>query len=72
MNKEQLLDDAMTKVDAERDLAIAIATEAQAATGTSVCIDCGDPIPDRRRIAAPWARRCVDCQEFYERERLAK
>lgn len=72
MNKDQMLDDAMTKMDAERDLAIAVATEAQAATGTSVCIDCGDVIPERRRTAAPWARRCVDCQEFYERERLAK
>lgn len=72
MNKEQLLDDAMTKMDAERDLAIAIATEAQAATGTSVCIDCGDPIPVGRRIAAPWARRCVDCQGWYEAERMAR
>jgi len=31
------------------------------------CIDCGEPIPQARRQAAPWAKRCVYCQELTER-----
>lgn len=27
-----------------------------------VCPDCGDPIPEARRLAQPGARYCVDCQ----------
>lgn len=32
--------------------------------GTEECIECGDPIPPRRREAMPWVTRCVPCQEF--------
>lgn len=30
------------------------------------CVDCGEPIPEGRREAAPWATRCVDCQQRHE------
>jgi phage/conjugal plasmid C-4 type zinc finger TraR family protein len=30
--------------------------------GLSDCEECGEPIPDARRIALPGARTCVDCQ----------
>ncbi len=33
-----------------------------------VCEDCGDDIAPRRLEAAPWARRCVACEEERERE----
>lgn len=33
----------------------------------TLCQDCGDPIPDARRKAAPGCRRCVSCQEAFER-----
>ena len=33
------------------------------------CIDCGEPIPKERLIAVPSARRCVECQQKYERQR---
>ena len=33
---------------------------------TTECIDCGDPIPERRRQAVPGCKRCVDCQELLE------
>jgi DnaK suppressor protein len=32
-----------------------------------VCTDCGEAIPERRLQAAPWALRCIACEE--ERER---
>ncbi len=28
-----------------------------------LCIDCDDPIPERRLAALPWASRCMHCQE---------
>ena len=28
------------------------------------CEDCGEPIPQARRLALPGVRRCVQCQEF--------
>jgi len=31
------------------------------------CEECGQEIPTARRKAVPWARRCVDCQQRYER-----
>jgi phage/conjugal plasmid C-4 type zinc finger TraR family protein len=30
------------------------------------CIDCGDEIPEKRRIAQPGCRRCIDCQNDFE------
>ena len=31
------------------------------------CIDCGDPIPEKRRLAIEGCLRCYDCQvEFYK------
>ena len=33
------------------------------AGGYGTCLGCGDPIPDKRLRAVPWARYCVPCQE---------
>lgn len=35
-------------------------------TGADHCIDCGHPIPAKRRRAAPFSERCVDCQHLFE------
>lgn len=34
--------------------------------GAEFCIDCDEPIEEKRRKVAPFARRCVDCQEMKE------
>lgn len=44
------------------------ALEALEAGEYGICEDCGDDIPARRLEAAPWARRCVACEEERERE----
>ena len=31
------------------------------------CDDCGDEIPEARRIAIPGVQRCIHCQELVER-----
>lgn len=30
------------------------------------CEDCGEPIPEARRLAVPGCTRCRDCQEEFE------
>jgi len=31
------------------------------------CINCGQPMNEKRLTAVPWARLCVDCQELSEK-----
>jgi DnaK suppressor protein len=31
------------------------------------CINCGEPVPEKRLDAVPWARYCVKCQDLQER-----
>lgn len=33
------------------------------------CDDCGEPIPERRRVAAPGCVTCIDCQSLRELRR---
>jgi len=41
----------------------------QLPTGESLthCAECEEPIPEARRKAVPGVRRCVDCQEEWDR-----
>lgn len=32
----------------------------------SHCKDCGEPIPEARRLAVSGCLRCIDCQELHE------
>lgn len=31
-----------------------------------ICIDCGEPISEKRLVAYPYASRCIQCQELHE------
>lgn len=33
-----------------------------------ICVDCGDRINKKRLKALPWATRCIDCKNKYEKE----
>ncbi len=33
----------------------------------AVCIDCGEPIPEARRLAAVGCERCIECQELADK-----
>ena len=33
---------------------------------SKVCLDCGDPIPENRRLASPGCRFCITCQPFHD------
>lgn len=32
------------------------------------CVDCGEPIGEMRKAVAPYAVRCISCQDFFERK----
>ncbi|PZR89654.1 MAG: molecular chaperone DnaK [Stutzerimonas stutzeri] len=66
------LDLAALREQQERDALIAEATEAVRAHGTGTCVECQSMIPEARRIAAPFAVRCVDCQRLLEAEKYHK
>ncbi len=36
------------------------------------CVNCGQPIQEKRLEAVPWARHCIRCQDLIERGELAQ
>ena len=58
-----LADVANDSADLFLELSLA-ARKTQAAVRDSLteCLDCGDPIPEARRLAAKGCERCIDCQ----------
>ena len=63
---------AAARTDQERDAGVADAGIALKQTGSTICIECGAPISDKRRLAAPFARRCIDCQTLHEAEKNSR
>lgn len=55
-------------VEAERVASIARSTALMTRPGTTHCEDCGEETDAERRKAAPFARRCLDCQTIFERK----
>jgi DnaK suppressor protein len=41
-------------------------------SGYGKCVRCGQPLPEKRLEAVPWARHCVRCQELQERGLLVE
>src|SRR5882762_9094297 len=41
-------------------------------SGYGKCVRCGQPLPEKRLQAVPWARHCVRCQELHERGLLVE
>jgi phage/conjugal plasmid C-4 type zinc finger TraR family protein len=62
-----VLDEASAKEQRERETAIARVRGALAGEGSGTCADCGGEIAAERRQALPQARRCLACQQSFER-----
>jgi phage/conjugal plasmid C-4 type zinc finger TraR family protein len=45
-----------------KDAVLGAPARMPAGEGTDYCDDCGERIPERRRLALPGARTCVACQ----------
>lgn len=48
------------------DMAVAAHRINHNAVSATHCVDCGDPIPARRRAAVAGCQRCAECQEVAE------
>lgn len=59
---------AEQRIEEEREAAIAKSCAALRASGTEDCVDCGCTISIARRRVYPSATRCLECQEFAEKE----
>ncbi|MFZ1680746.1 MAG: TraR/DksA C4-type zinc finger protein, partial [Rhizobiaceae bacterium] len=62
-----MIEQAEAAVEAEAANAISGARLAVARPGRTVCVDCERPIAEARLKAAPFACRCLVCQETFER-----
>lgn len=40
--------------------------------GAEVCIECDEEIPAKRRAAAPWAERCISCQDDHDKREVRR
>lgn len=62
-----IADLAETRIDAEREKLGALLRARVAPSGVTECDDCGEAIPPERLAAAPFATRCIHCQENFEK-----
>lgn len=63
---------AELRTEQEREAAITAARAALQSAGTIECLDCGCTISIARRRVYPSATRCLECQEFAEKEAYLK
>lgn len=63
---EQQFEMAAQLAERDRAEAIAAARSQVNAQGSETCEDCDQLIPMERRLAAPFAVRCLDCQSANE------
>ena len=68
-NADFMIEQAEERVAQERDQKLADAARLVAEQGQIDCADCGFEIPAKRRGAAPFAKRCLECQQAFERNR---
>lgn len=68
-NFEERLAASQELIDAAVEDEIADAAAAVSVHGRDTCAECGAMISPARRIAAPFAVRCIECQELLEAEK---
>ncbi|MFV0409779.1 MAG: TraR/DksA C4-type zinc finger protein [Paracoccus sp. (in: a-proteobacteria)] len=66
-NANANLDLAERFAQIERDAGARRISAAVSAPGSRYCCDCGEAIEEARRKAAPFAVRCITCQQSHER-----
>ncbi|KPU84426.1 hypothetical protein JI58_03910 [Marinosulfonomonas sp. PRT-SC04] len=65
---ERGIEQAEAVVELERETAIRRNRILVGTKGCADCEDCDAPISEARQRAAPFATRCIDCQQKHERE----
>lgn len=60
-------DDASAVEELQRNAALSAHRINRDAVSATHCIDCGEDIPDLRRVKVPGCQRCASCQQDSER-----
>ncbi|MCU5772960.1 DksA/TraR family C4-type zinc finger protein [Erwiniaceae bacterium BAC15a-03b] len=66
-------DDAVQQqIDSTIDDAVQRARkQLHAGASAEFCLECGEPIPEARRIALPGVQYCVSCQQLHDNQQSA-
>ncbi|HFP9452568.1 TPA: TraR/DksA family transcriptional regulator [Raoultella ornithinolytica] len=62
----EIIDQANELAERRLEMTIQIMRINHNAVSATHCVDCGDPIPARRREVVAGCQRCADCQEEFE------
>ncbi|WP_132731459.1 TraR/DksA family transcriptional regulator [Raoultella sp. BIGb0138] len=62
----EIIDQANELTQQRIDIAVAAHRINHNAVSATHCVDCGDPIPARRRELVAGCQRCAECQEVDE------
>lgn len=62
-----IADMAEARIDRERSKLAGLLQARVSPVPNTHCDDCGEQIPEARKMAAPFATRCIHCQERFER-----
>ncbi|WP_165430982.1 TraR/DksA family transcriptional regulator [Atlantibacter hermannii] len=63
----ELIDAANEQVEHNLQIALANRRTFSNAVSATHCMDCGDDIPELRRVMVPGCQRCASCQEDSEK-----
>ncbi|KEA52747.1 MULTISPECIES: TraR/DksA family transcriptional regulator [Mangrovibacter] len=64
----EIIDEANARAEFTITMAIANARINRNAVSATHCVECGELIPEARRIAVPGCTMCADCKEIAERK----
>jgi phage/conjugal plasmid C-4 type zinc finger TraR family protein len=62
-----VVDQAIDLAERERSASVSKLKSSAAPVDLTECVECGEPIPPRRRASVPNAIRCTGCQADHER-----
>lgn len=62
---ERAFEMAQQRAEEEREAVIAARVRYEGESRAD-CVDCGEPIPERRQLAIAGVQRCIDCQSIWE------
>lgn len=61
-----IIDNASELEDLQRDAALSMHRLNHNAVSATHCVDCGEDIPELRRVKVPGCQRCASCQQEEE------
>ncbi|WP_226571280.1 TraR/DksA family transcriptional regulator [Mangrovibacter yixingensis] len=67
----ELIDEANERAEFNISIAIANARINHDAVSATHCKDCGELIPEKRRVAVPGCTMCIECQTLTDKRRKA-